>query len=174
MNDLPAEKVADGSSNWVDSLVSGCASQRKIPGSALARARVPRPTAKLSVFRAPALPSRKLQADILKATKEYEREQYVRLSPLPDGAAERAEAQLLFEHGRKGLQEMKALEKQRREQAALTEFREPDSQDIREELVQQVPGLLPIVRNAHFTFSGSSAYVQRQRTNVVGFTMTFV
>lgn len=121
--------------------MSGCASNRKIPDSAQARGRVPRPTAKLPVFHAPAPPSRKPRAEIVKETKEYEREQYVRTGPLPDGAAQRAEAQLLFEHGRKRLQEMKALEQEHREQAATHIAREPDSQEVREALVQQVHAL---------------------------------
>lgn len=125
--------------------MSGCASKRQIPGSAQARSRVPKPTAKLPVFRAPAPPSRKQQAEILKDTKQYEREQYIRTGPLPDGSAERAEAQLLFEHGRKRLQEMKTLEQERREQAAAHVAREPDSQEIREALVQQVQTLTQLL-----------------------------
>lgn len=133
--------LADGSSNWVDSLVSGRASKREVPESAHARGRVPRPTAKLPVFRAPAPPSRKPHAEIVKDTKEYEREQYVRTGPLPDGPAERAEAQLLFEHGRKRLQEMKTLEQERRNWAAAHIAREPDSEEMKEALLQQVKTL---------------------------------
>jgi hypothetical protein len=118
--------------------VSGCASQRKVPGSVQARGRVPKPGAKFPLFLPPAPPSRKPRADIIKETKGYEREQYVRLGPLPDGAAERAEAQLLMEHGKKRLEEIKALEQERREQAASQIAREPDSQEIRDALVQQV------------------------------------
>ena len=102
---------------------------------------MPKPTAKLPVFRAPAPPSRKQQAEILKDTKEYEREQYIRIGPLPDGAAERAEAQLLFEHGRKRLQEMKTLEQERRNWAAAHIAREPDSEEMKEALLQQVKTL---------------------------------
>jgi hypothetical protein len=122
----------------VDSLVSGSASERKVARSAHGKLRVPKPCLKIPVFAAPAPLCRKQKSDIARDTNDYEREQFVSSGPIPDAAAQRQEAQMLFEHGRQGLEQIRQLEKEYQEMAAACTPHEPDLQEIREAMVQQV------------------------------------
>ena len=134
---------AAGDGSWVSTLASGTAQKpslarqhaRPCPG----RLSVPKPSrhTPLPTLSDPK-PCRRRESDILSETQSYARDQFFRRSPILDAAARRRQDQLLFEHGRKGVQQMEQAERQlaaeKRRLAAAGEA----GQDSRAALIDQV------------------------------------
>eukprot|EP00892_Ulva_mutabilis_P003373 jgi/Ulvmu1/1407/UM011_0136.1 len=130
--------LAEGSSQWVDTLASGSASQRRPPRST-GKLKVPKSCRRPPVFYQFPLPQRRLQQSIAKLTNNYERDQYTRSQLISDASAQRKEDQLLFEYGKEGLREMRRLQAEQR--VAITAQKEcvPDDQvGPRDALVEQI------------------------------------
>ena len=126
---------AAGSAQWVDTLSRGCATQRRHPAkSAVA---VPRPATKPGVLSlGPANAARRPHSQILAECDHYAREQFGG-APAHDTAAQRKQDQMLFEFGRRRLEEMQAqaAEQQRMKRVPL---HQPTATEIREGMIKQV------------------------------------
>jgi hypothetical protein len=82
---------------------------------------------------------RKPESDILLETKRYQRDQYIRAQPVVDAAAQRLDDQLMFEHGRERVREMRQIAVQ--QEAATRQkanFSLVPATTTREDLIKQV------------------------------------
>jgi hypothetical protein len=86
---------------------------------------------------APTRLARRPHADILDETRGYAREQYIPRQPICDAVAQRKQDQLLFEFGKKRLEEMHklAVEQEQHQSASRPS---QSNQDMRDELISQV------------------------------------
>lgn len=134
---------AAGDASWVRALSSGTATRRTCTSCTAPfknRIRAPIPSPKCLPLRlAPPRFSRKPESAIHLETKCFQRDQYIRAQPLVDAAAQRLDEQLMFEHGRERVREMRkiALQQEAAKQQMLNASVVPAT-TTREQLIKQV------------------------------------